>query len=91
MTSQLQRIVIDLRAEEMVLRVLYRSEDGPGPNTKARTREVSQLIRTGLEQAREALEGRVDVVGVSGYELREDVILATTSPDAAKQVKKAAS
>ena len=30
----LQRIVVDLRAEEMVLRVLYRSSpDGPNPRT----------------------------------------------------------
>jgi hypothetical protein len=35
----LQRLVIDYRSGELVLRVLYRSQDGPGPNTKARQRE----------------------------------------------------
>jgi hypothetical protein len=34
----LQRIVINLRSEETVLRVLYRSQDGPNPATKARRR-----------------------------------------------------
>ena len=37
------------------------------------------LVRTGLEQALEALEaleGRVDVVGTSGYEVREDTLSA---------------
>jgi hypothetical protein len=76
----LQRIVIDLRQKEMVLRVLYRSEDDPGPNTKARAREVSNLVRTGLQDALTALQdGRVDVVGVSGYQVRED-ILSIASP-----------
>ncbi len=32
----LQRFVLDFRTGELVVRCLYRSEDGPGPNTKAR-------------------------------------------------------
>jgi hypothetical protein len=52
----LQRLVIDLRAEEMILRVLYRCKDGPGPNTKARRREATELARAGLTQALAALE-----------------------------------
>jgi hypothetical protein len=72
---ELKRIVLDYRTGELVARVLYISSSGPGPGTKARRREVSNLVRTGLEQALEAVEGgRVDVVGVSGYELREDVL-----------------
>jgi hypothetical protein len=71
----LQRIVIDLRQKEMVLRVLYRSEDGPGPNTKARAREVSNLVRTGLQDALRALDdGTVDCVGTSGFTTREDLL-----------------
>ena len=71
----LKRIVIDLRAQEMVLRVLYRRQDGPNSGTKARAREVTRLAREGLTQALRALaEGDVAVVGVSGYEVREDIL-----------------
>ncbi len=85
----LQRLVLDFRTEELVVRALYRRslEDAPGTNTKARAREVSELVRTGLEDALAALEGDVEVVGTSGFTQREDVLLATTSPDAAKLVK----
>ena len=53
----------------------------------ARRREVTQLTRKGLGAALEALEGRVDVVGTSGFTTREDVLLATASPDAGELVK----
>jgi len=79
----LQRLVIDYRSGEMVLRCLYRNQGGPNPGTKARTRAVAELARSGLEQALEALEGRVDVVGTSGFMTREDVVLCTISDDAA--------
>ena len=72
----LQRLVVEFKAEELVIRVLYRSQDGPGPNTKARRREVEELTREGLRQALASLEGRVDVIGTSGYEVREDTISA---------------
>jgi hypothetical protein len=62
---------------------LYRSQDGAGPSTKVRTREVTALVRTGLEQALEALEGGVDVVGTSGFTTREDVVLCTAKGNAA--------
>ncbi len=87
----LQRLVIDLRAEEMVLRVLYKTQDGPN-GTKARTRVVAELARTGLEHALEALDaGDVTICGTSGFTTREDIIVATTSPDTpktARQVKR---
>jgi hypothetical protein len=86
-SGQLQRLVIEYRGEEVVVRTLYRTKADLGPNTKARWREVTALARTGLEQALEALEGRVDVVGTSGFTPLEDVLLATTSPDANKLVK----
>jgi hypothetical protein len=82
--ATLERLVLDFRKsdEEIVVRCLYRSSlDGPNPNTRARTREVSGLARRGLRDALEALEGRVDVVGTSGFVQRQDVLLATTSPD----------
>src|SRR5215213_5027995 len=83
-----QRIVLDFRTGELVARVLYRSSlDGPNPGTKARTREVTELARSGLRDALEALEGGAEVVGTSGFTQREDVILATTSPSKAKLVK----
>ena len=83
----LQRLVIETKPEEVVIRVLYRSQDGPNPGTKARRREVTELARSGLAQALEALEAGAECVGTSGYNVREDVLRATTSPDAGKLVK----
>jgi hypothetical protein len=83
----LQRLVIDYRSGEMVLRCLYRSQGGPNPGTKARTRVVAELARSGLEQALETLEAGAECVGTSGFTTREDVLLATTSPSEAKLVK----
>jgi hypothetical protein len=83
----LQRLVLDFRRGEPVVRCLYRSEDGPNPGTKARAREVTDLVRTGLEQALRNLEGGAECVGTSGFTTREDVLLTTASPDADKLVK----
>jgi hypothetical protein len=84
--TELRRLVIEPRAEEIVIRVLYHSTGDSNPGTKARAREVSNLIRTGLEQALEALEN-AECVGTSGFTTREDVLLATISPDTAKLMK----
>jgi hypothetical protein len=54
---------------------------------RLRLQEVSELAREGLGAALEALEGRVDVVGTSGFTTKKDVLLATASPDTAKLVK----
>ena len=70
----LQRLVLTFKPEGVEIRALYRTQDGPGPSTKARWREVAMLVRAGLEQALEALEGRVDVIGTSGFETREDTL-----------------
>jgi hypothetical protein len=85
----LQRLVVDYRTGELVVRALYRRslEDGPNPGTKARRREVAELAREGLTAALEALQGDVEVVGTSGYTQREDVLLATTSPDTLETAK----
>jgi hypothetical protein len=84
----LQRLVLDYRNGELVVRVLYRRQDGPNTGTKARAREVSRLARSGLQDALEALEGDVEVVGTSGFTTREDVLLVdTTSPAADNQAK----
>jgi hypothetical protein len=40
-----------------------------------------------LEQALEALGDGAERVGTSGFTIREDVLLPTSSPDAAKLVK----
>jgi hypothetical protein len=85
--TQLQRLVLTFTREGVEIRTLCRSKDDPGPNTKARRREVTDLTREGLRQALASLEGRVDVVGTSGFTPLEDVLLATTSPDANKLVK----
>jgi len=80
----LQRLILTFKPEGVEIRTLYKSNDGHGPNTKARRREVQDLAGGGLRAALEALEGRVDVVGTSGYQVREDVLLATTSAETAK-------
>jgi hypothetical protein len=77
----LQRLVLDFRTGELVVRCLYHSSSGPGPHTKARRREVSELTRERLSAALEALEGRVDVVGTSGFTTREDIVLCTAKGD----------
>jgi hypothetical protein len=78
----LQRLVLDYRTGELVVRCLYRLQDGPNPGTKARTREVTELARSGLRDALEAVEGGAECVGTSGFTQREDVLLATTPPKA---------
>jgi hypothetical protein len=95
--TDLKRLVLDFRGEagELVMRVLYRSSlDGPNPGTVRRRRQVQDLAREGLSAALEALEGRVDVVGTSGFTTREDIFLCTAKdavrPDEHKIVKKGA-
>jgi len=83
----LQRLVLDYRNGELVVRCLYRTQSLSNPGTKARAREVSGLAREGLRQALRALEGGAECVGTSGFSTREDILLATTSPDAGKLVK----
>jgi len=73
--TQLQRLVLDYRSGELVVRCLYRSEDGHSPGTKARTREVTDLARSGLRDALEALDaGDVAICGTSGFSQREDLL-----------------
>jgi hypothetical protein len=74
--TELKRLVLDYRTGELVVRCLYRTTSAtlPGPNTKARRREVTELVREGLQRALEELqEGGVEVVGVSGFTVREDI------------------
>jgi hypothetical protein len=87
----LQRLVLDFRTGELVARVLYRSSlDGPSAGTKARRREVTDLTRQGLTEALEALGGRVDMVGSSGYTVREDLLsVALPRSDEASEARAA--
>ncbi len=85
----LSHLIITFKPKENFLHALYRTQDGPGPNTKAHRREVTELARTGLEQALEALEGGAECVGTVGFTSREDVLLATASPASATRVKRA--
>jgi hypothetical protein len=91
--TELQPLVLDFRADELVVRCLYRTEGGAGPNTKGRRREVSGLTREGLSAVLETLEGRVGVVG-SGFTTGEDIFLCTAKgaarPDERKTVRKGA-
>jgi hypothetical protein len=86
----LQRLVLDFRSDELVVRCLYRAQDGPNPGTKARAREVSSLVRTGLREALRALEGDVTMAGTSGFTTREDVLLATASSTTQQTMRKGA-
>jgi hypothetical protein len=82
----LRRLVLEFKAEELIVRALYRRslEDGPNPGTMARAREVSHLAREGLIQALEALgEGDVTMAGTSGFTQREDSIVANRKESAA--------
>jgi hypothetical protein len=92
--TELKRLVLDFRTDELVVRALYRTEGESGPNTKGRQREVTQLTREGLGAALEALEGRVDVVGTSGITTREVIFLCTAKdaagPDEHKTAQKGA-
>jgi hypothetical protein len=72
----LRRLIITFKDEELVLHALYKTEAGPNPGTKARRRELEELIGEGLHRALASLEGHVDVVGTSGYEVREDTVSA---------------
>jgi hypothetical protein len=85
--KELQRLVLIFTGEGIEMRTLYRTTKDARPGTKARSREVTELARTGLTQALEALEAGVECVGTSGFTTREDVLLATTSPDREKLVK----
>jgi hypothetical protein len=86
--TELKRLVIDFRTDELVVRCLYRSKDGPGPNTNARRREVEELVREGLHHAVRALEAGAECVGTSGFTQREDVLLATASSDALQTARR---
>src|SRR5215212_10962177 len=80
----LQRLVLDFRSGELVVRCIYRSEGDSNPGTKGR-REVAALTRTGLPQALEVLEAGVDVdmVGTSGFTSREAILSRDTRPQEA--------
>jgi len=53
----IQRLILDFRGEggELVVRCLYRTQEGSNPGTQARTKVVADLARRGLTQALEAL------------------------------------
>ena len=81
--ADVRRIILTFKDGELGVHTLYRARDlGPNPGTKARTSLVADLTRRGLQDALEALEGgSLRCVGTSGFTTREDVILATASPD----------
>jgi hypothetical protein len=80
--TQLQRLVVDYRSGELVMRVLYRSSLDASNGTKGRRRQVSELAREGLRQALVSLEGDAELVGTSGFTTREDLLsVALPRPD----------
>jgi hypothetical protein len=81
--TQLQRLVVEFKPEELIIRALYKTDDAAklGPNTKAWAREVTELARAGLTAALEALEGGAECVGTSGFTQRQDILVALPRPD----------
>jgi hypothetical protein len=65
----LQRLVLDFRTGELVVRCLYCSKEDSNPGTKTRRREVTELPREGLRRALASLESEADaeLVGCSGF------------------------
>jgi hypothetical protein len=88
--TQLQRLVVEFKPEELIIRALYKTDDAAklGPNTKARTREVTDLAKSGLRDALEALGGDVTMCGTSGFTQRED-LLSLPRPDELSEAKAA--
>jgi hypothetical protein len=91
----IQRLVLDFRGEggDLLVRCLYRTQDGPWPNRLLPWYVPSSPGWGGLTQALETLDGGAEYVGTSGYAIREDVLLAISSPDALetlRQVKEGA-
>jgi hypothetical protein len=76
-SMSLQRLVLDYRTGELVVRCLYKSRGESNPGTKRRLREVEDLCRQGLRDALRALEGDVEMVGTSGFTTREDVLCSS--------------
>ncbi len=74
MSGHLQRVVLTFKPDGLEIRALYHTKTGPNPDTAARRRVVVELARAGLHEALQALEDRVDVIGTSGFETREDTI-----------------
>jgi hypothetical protein len=83
----LQRLVLDYRSGELVMRVLYRSEADTNSGTVRRRRQVEDLTREGLRQALASLEGGdVTMCGTSGFTPREDLIsVALPHPNTARR------
>jgi hypothetical protein len=81
--TQLERVVVEFKPEELIIRALYKTDDAAklAPNTKARTREVSDLAQAGLTAALEALEDGAECVGTSGFLTRQDILVALPRPD----------
>jgi hypothetical protein len=79
----LQRLIVTFKEKELILHALYRSNGESNPGTKARTREVTDLARSGLRDALEALDaGDVAICGTSGFTTREDLLsVALPHPD----------
>jgi hypothetical protein len=51
----LQRLIFTSKPEELVLHTLYKTQDGPNPGTKARCKEVTDLMgRGGYEHTTKA-------------------------------------
>jgi hypothetical protein len=87
---ELKRLVLDYRSEagELAIRALYSTQVGPGPGTKARAREVSSLVRTGLQDALEALQdGDVTMCGTSGFTQREDILTVASPTDVISETR----
>ena len=77
--SQLQRLIVTFKPEELIVHALYRSKGDSNPGTVRRRREVTALAKSGLRDALHALgEGEATMCGTSGYTTREDLLVVDT-------------
>jgi hypothetical protein len=78
----LQRLVLDFRTVELVVRCLYRTEGEAGPNTKARRRRGIGAHPLRPQRRSGGLREACGRCGTSGFTTREDIVLCTAKGDA---------
>ena len=73
---QLQRLVLDYRRGELIIRVLYRSQDGPGPGTKARRREENRQAWASFHEGQAACYRRTLEGLINYHQMQAERLLA---------------
>jgi hypothetical protein len=77
--TELQRLVLDYRTGELVALPLPQRRRSRPEHQSSQASKVQDLTHEGLSVALEALEGRVDIAGMSGFTTQGDIVLCTTN------------